>query len=73
MAADPIKPSDVPEGPWAFSIEEFCQRFGIGRTSVYQEIKLGRLRARKIGRRTVILEDDAKDWLRHLPLMKTVS
>jgi hypothetical protein len=77
MAADLIKPSDVAppvlEVPRAFSIEVFCQRFGIGRTSVYQEIKLGRLRARKIGRRTVILEDDAKDWLRRLPFMKTID
>jgi excisionase family DNA binding protein len=77
MAADPNKPSDVvtpvSEGPRAFSIEEFCQRFGIGRTSVYREIKLGRLRARKIGRRTVILEDDAEDWSRRLPLMKTID
>jgi excisionase family DNA binding protein len=77
MAADPNKPCDVatlvPESPRAFSIEVFCQRFGIGRTSVYQEIKLGRLRAHKIGRRTVILEDDAKDWSRRLPLMKTMD
>jgi len=77
MVADPNKPCDVatpvPEGPRAFSIEVFCERFGIGRTSVYQEIKLGRLRARKIGRRTVILEDDAKDWSRRLPLMKTID
>ena len=54
----------------AFSIEEFCRRFGIGRTKVYEELGLGRLRARKVGRRTIITEDDAEDWLRRLPLMK---
>jgi excisionase family DNA binding protein len=57
----------------AFSIKEFCRRFGVGRTTVYEEIKLGRLRARKIGRRTIILEDDAEEWLRRLPLMKTID
>jgi excisionase family DNA binding protein len=54
----------------AFSVEEFCKRYGLGRTRAYQELKSGRLRARKIGRRTVITEDDAEDWLRRLPLMK---
>jgi Helix-turn-helix domain len=51
----------------ATSIAEFCQRYGPGRTTAYQEIKSGRLRGRKIGKRTIITEDDAEDWLRHLP------
>ncbi|WP_210264975.1 helix-turn-helix domain-containing protein [Bradyrhizobium archetypum] len=38
----------------AWSIGQFCQYFGIGRTTVYEQIKLGRLRARKIGKRTII-------------------
>jgi len=49
------------------SISEFCQRYGPGRTTTYEEIKSGRLRARKIGKRTIIAEDDAEDWLWHLP------
>jgi excisionase family DNA binding protein len=73
MAGDPNKPCDVaipiPEGARAFGIQEFCQRFSIGRTSVYQEIGEGRLRARKIGRRTIITEDDAEDWLQRLPVI----
>jgi excisionase family DNA binding protein len=51
----------------ALSIREFCQRFKIGRTRVYQEIKLGRLRAKKSGRRTLIAEADAEAWLSALP------
>ena len=35
----------------AFSISEFCFRYGIGRTNAYQEIAAGRLRAVKVGRR----------------------
>jgi excisionase family DNA binding protein len=57
----------------AFSIEEFCRRYGLGRTKAYEEIKLGRLRARKVGRRTIVTQDDAENWLRHLPPMKTIN
>jgi excisionase family DNA binding protein len=51
----------------AMSIAEFCQRYGPGRTTAYEEIKSGRLRARKVGRRTIITDDDAENWLRQLP------
>jgi len=53
----------------AMSIEEFCDRYGIGRTTAYAEIKEGRLRARKCGRRTIITDDDGDEWLQHLPVM----
>ncbi len=49
------------------SIDEFCERYGPGRRTAYAELKSGRLRGRKIRRRTVITEDDAEDWLRRLP------
>jgi excisionase family DNA binding protein len=55
----------------AFSIEQFCKRYGVGRTKAYEELKLGRLQARKIGRHTIIPEDDAEAWLRRLPRMKS--
>jgi len=53
----------------AMSVEEFCDRYGIGRTTAYAEIKEGRLRARKCGRRTIIADDDGDEWLQHLPVM----
>jgi excisionase family DNA binding protein len=56
----------------AMSIDEFCSRYGPGRTKVYQELKSGRLRARKIGTRTVITEEDAETWLQHLPVIESV-
>ncbi|MFZ2081327.1 MAG: helix-turn-helix domain-containing protein [Xanthobacteraceae bacterium] len=55
----------------AFSIAEFCRRYGVGRTKAYEELRQGRLRARKIGRRTIVTKDDADDWLQQLPLIKT--
>ena len=54
----------------AMSIAQFCDRYGVGRTKAYEELKCGRLRGRKIGTRTIITEDDAEDWLRHLPAME---
>jgi hypothetical protein len=51
----------------AMSVPEFCRKYGTGKTSAYQEIQAGRLRARKVGRRTIIAQDDAEDWLRRLP------
>jgi hypothetical protein len=49
------------------SISQFCQRYGVGRTKAYEEIRAKRLRARKAGKRTIIDGDDAEDWFQHLP------
>jgi Helix-turn-helix domain len=57
----------------AMSVAEFCARYGPGRTSAYQEVKSGRLRARKIGKRTIITVDDAEDWLRCLPVIEAAG
>jgi excisionase family DNA binding protein len=51
----------------AFSIAEFCDRYGIRRTKTYDEIKAGRLRIVKAGRRSLIKETDAEAWLAALP------
>jgi len=67
------EPQAVSAGRKAFGIDEFCQVFGVGRTTTYSEIKLGRLRARKVGTRTLIASDDADDWLRKLPFMEARS
>jgi excisionase family DNA binding protein len=53
----------------AMSVDEFCERHNVGRTLAYGEISAGRLRARKVGRRTIITDDDAEDWLRCLPFI----
>lgn len=56
--------------PRTLSIGEFVQQYGVGRTTTYEEIKSGRLRARKIGKRTIIDVEDAEAWLRNLPIVK---
>jgi hypothetical protein len=52
----------------AFSIRQFSEIYNIGRTKIYEELKSGRLCGRKIGRHTIILEDDAEEWLARLPV-----
>jgi hypothetical protein len=51
----------------AMSLRDFCKKYGVGRTKTYGEIKAGRLKARKAGRRTIITDDDAEEWLSNLP------
>jgi helix-turn-helix protein len=51
----------------AMSIDQFCERYNIGRTKAYEEINEKRLKARKCGARTIVTEDDAEEWLRSLP------
>jgi hypothetical protein len=66
-------PSVVTGGPQAppnkrvFSIADFCQSYGIGRTRAYAEIKAGRLRIIKAGRRSLIPIESAEAWLAALP------
>jgi predicted DNA-binding transcriptional regulator AlpA len=55
----------------AFSIPEFCSRYGVGRSTAYNEIKAGRLKIRKCGRRTIITDEDGEEWLRSLPRART--
>lgn len=53
----------------AYTIADFCRSYGIGRTKTYAEIAAGRLLARKVGKRTLILKSDADRWLTTLPLV----
>jgi excisionase family DNA binding protein len=46
----------------AMTVREFCERYRLGHTLVYEMIKDGRLRAVKCGERTLILARDVKVW-----------
>ena len=54
--------------PLALSVDKAAAVVGIGRTKLYEAIKLGQLRARKAGRHTIILTDDLKTFLESLPV-----
>ena len=55
----------------AHNIDEVSDVSGSGRTKIYEEIKAGRLKARKLGRRTLVLDHDLRDWLNSLPLAES--
>jgi excisionase family DNA binding protein len=58
----------------AFSIEEFCNSYSVGKTTAYEEINAGRLHAVKVGRRTLIPEQSAAEWLQsRLPVSAPVT
>ncbi|MCH8112081.1 MAG: helix-turn-helix domain-containing protein [Proteobacteria bacterium] len=59
--------------PLAYTIDESREAARVGRTTIYQEIAAGRLIARKVGRRTIILRDDLKSWLARLAQAKTTA
>jgi excisionase family DNA binding protein len=52
-----------------YSVSEAAETIGCGATSVYDLIKTGRLKARKLGQRTLILRDDLQAFLNTLPVM----
>jgi hypothetical protein len=54
----------------ALTVAEFRRRYRIGNTKFYEEIKAGRLRAVKLGTRTLILLRDARTWERSLLAMR---
>ena len=51
----------------ALTVREFCDRYVIGNTRAYEEIKSGRLKVHKLGRRTLIFLTDALAWEKSLP------
>lgn len=50
----------------AYDVPTFCQLFSIGKTRTYREIKEGRLKIVKVGKRTLIPAHAAKEWLANL-------
>jgi excisionase family DNA binding protein len=46
----------------AYSRDEFCRAFGISLPTLHREIKAGRIRVFKCGRRTLIAASELEAW-----------
>lgn len=57
----------------AFSVREICQRHGICRQTFYDEIRRGRLHARKLGKKTIVTAENERAWLESLPPLKLAA
>ena len=54
-----------------YSVKNFCTAHGIGTTMFYKQIAEGKLLAVKIGRKTLVREEDAKSWRNNLAPIKS--
>lgn len=51
----------------AFTVKQFLDRYGIGHTAFYEEVKAGRLTVKKRGSRTLVSRAAARAWFDALP------
>ena len=59
----------TPPSRVAYSIAEAMALSGLGRDTLYKQIHAGRLPARKLGRRTIVLASDLQRFLEALPMI----
>lgn len=50
------------DGLGAMTVKEFCQRYSLSPVTFYKQVKSGRLRLTKCGRRSLILTRDVLEW-----------
>jgi len=60
-------------GPLAVETSVPCEIAGMGRSTIYVAIAEGRLTARKLGRRTLILRDGRRDFRHAIARRPTFS
>jgi predicted DNA-binding protein YlxM (UPF0122 family) len=54
----------------AFSVREICVRNNISRGKFYDEVRRGRLRARKVDTKTIVTAEDEAAWRDSLPALE---
>ena len=57
--------------PLAYTVSDACKPSGLGRTTLYELIAAGRVRAMKAGTRTLIEADSLRSYLASLPTLPT--
>jgi len=46
-----------------FSVKEICQHYGLSKGFVMKQIREGKLGARRLGRRLIVLDEDLRMYL----------
>ncbi len=59
--------------PELLTVNDFVTRFRVSRTATYRLFASGELKAKKVGRRTMISRSDAERWLESLPSATSYS
>jgi excisionase family DNA binding protein len=54
------------KGKLAYRPREFCEAVGIGQSKFYGLVREGRLRVTKLGKATIVLDEDARAFMRSL-------
>jgi hypothetical protein len=68
-----IPATTEPKPPVAYSIPEAARAASIGTTKLRNEIRAGRLRVRKLGKRSIITTSDLEKWAAALPDIRDVA
>ena len=63
----PLSEKQLPEDKLSFTLPEWGEVTGESRSYTYEAMRDGRLKAKKRGRRTIILRDDGIEYLKSLP------
>lgn len=63
----PPPPKELPPAKLTFTMKEAATAMGVGKTTLYAAIADGRLRALKLGNRTLIPAESLHAWLASLP------
>ncbi len=61
----------IQDADGAFTVAQFCERYALGRTAFYEEVKAGRLIVKKRGTRTLVPRGNARAWFDALPTMSS--
>ena len=57
---------NLDSAPAVLSVKQFCRDFGVSHTTFYDLRKRGKLKAIKVGRRTLVRVEEAQRWLNSL-------
>ena len=53
--------------PSLITVQEFCEKYAVGRTKAYELFNAREVEAKKIGVRTLVVRESAENWFERLP------